>query len=111
VIFSDALRHEIVLAGRGAARRSQRAADGRLSHDELALEPGARLALDLARQALVVHRVETRLVKADAVDFVINGTVVHTAPKAGLPGTADGIAGIRVNHQLNVQITGFAITR
>jgi hypothetical protein len=50
-------------------------------------------------------------VKADAVDFVINGTVVHTAPKAGLPGTADGIAGIRVNHQLNVQITGFAITR
>lgn len=50
-------------------------------------------------------------VKADAVDFVINGTVVHTAPKTSLMGTADGIAGIRVNHQLNVQITGFAVTR
>jgi hypothetical protein len=62
VVFSDALRHEAVLAGRGAARRSQRAVDGRLNHDELMLEPGARLALDLARQALVVHRVETRLV-------------------------------------------------
>lgn len=50
-------------------------------------------------------------VKADAVDFVINGTVVHTAPKASLPQTTDGIVGIRVNHQLNVQITGFESSR
>ncbi len=50
-------------------------------------------------------------VKADAIDFVVNGTVVHTAPKTGNTAMTDGIAGIRVNHQLNVQITGFAVTK
>jgi len=57
-----------------------------------------------------VNALEVR-VKADAVDFVVNGTVVHTASKASLPGTTDGIYGIRVNHRLNVQITGFEIAR
>lgn len=44
-------------------------------------------------------------VTADKVDFVINGASVHSMPKAGL--TTDGIYGIRVNHQLEVQIDGF----
>ncbi|MBP8274107.1 MAG: hypothetical protein KAY59_06715, partial [Acidobacteria bacterium] len=46
-----------------------------------------------------VNALEVR-VAADKVDFVINGTVVHSMPKAGLK--TDGIAGIRVNHQLEV---------
>lgn len=50
-------------------------------------------------------------VTADSVAFVVNGMVVHTAPKASLPSTADGIAGIRVNHQLNVQVTGFELAQ
>ena len=48
-------------------------------------------------------------VGSDKVDFVVNGTVVHTAPKAQLK--TDGIAGIRVNHQLEVTITGFEVAK
>jgi hypothetical protein len=46
---------------------------------------------------------------ADSIDYVVNGTVVHSTPKTGSTAVTDGIAGIRVNHQLNVQITGFEI--
>jgi hypothetical protein len=44
-------------------------------------------------------------VGADKVDFAVNGTVVHSMPKSGVK--TDGIYGIRVNHQLEVQIDGF----
>jgi hypothetical protein len=44
-------------------------------------------------------------VGADKVDYVVNGTVVHSMPKSGVK--TDGIYGIRVNHQLEVQIDGF----
>jgi hypothetical protein len=43
-------------------------------------------------------------VQADKVDYVVNGTVVGSTPRAGL--TTDGIYGMRVNHLLNVMITG-----
>lgn len=55
-----------------------------------------------------VNALEVRVV-GDKVDFVVNGTVVHSMPKANLK--TDGIAGIRVNHQLEVMITGFAVTK
>lgn len=61
-VLSDAVRHEAILAGRGTARRTVRDPAGGFAHDELALTAGARLALDLSRQALFVHRVEARLV-------------------------------------------------
>lgn len=48
-------------------------------------------------------------VGADKVDFVVNGTSVHSAPRAGL--TTDGIWGIRVNHQLDVMITDIGVTK
>ncbi len=44
-------------------------------------------------------------VAADKIDYVVNGTVVHSMPKTGVK--TDGIYGIRVNHQLEVQIDGF----
>jgi hypothetical protein len=44
-------------------------------------------------------------VGADKIDYVVNGTVVHSMPKSGVK--TDGIYGIRVNHQLEVQIDGF----
>lgn len=47
--------------------------------------------------------VEVR-VAADKVDFVVNGTTVHSMPKAGALANTDGIYGMRVNHFLNVQI-------
>jgi hypothetical protein len=50
-------------------------------------------------------------VGADKIDYVVNGTTVHTTPKTGLTAKTDGIYGIRVNHQLEVHIDGFAVSR
>ena len=44
-------------------------------------------------------------VSADKIDCVVNGTVVHSMPKAGMK--TDGIYGIRVNHLLEVHVDGF----
>ncbi len=55
-----------------------------------------------------VNALEVR-VKADAVDYVVNGTVVHTTPKSAV--RTDGIWGFRVNHQLEVQVDGLAVTK
>lgn len=62
VVLSDAVRHEAVLAGQAEARCTERDALGVLADVDLVLEPGARLALDLRRQALLVERVDARLV-------------------------------------------------
>ena len=55
--------------------------------------------------ALEIH------VLADKVEFVINGALVSTMPKTGALAKTDGIYGIRVNHQLEVQVDGFGISR
>lgn len=57
-----------------------------------------------------VNALEVR-VSGNTVAFVVNGTVVHTAAKADLGTTTDGIVGIRVNHLLEVQIDGFGVTQ
>ena len=50
-------------------------------------------------------------VTADKIDYLVNGTTVHSTPKTGLTAKTDGIYGIRVNHQLDVHIEGFAVTK
>ena len=50
-------------------------------------------------------------VGSEKVDFVVNGEVVHTEPKAGALAKTDGIYGIRVNHLLDVQIDGFSVSK
>jgi hypothetical protein len=50
-------------------------------------------------------------VKGDKIEFVINGTVVTTLPKTGAAAKTDGIYGIRINHQLDVQIDGFGMSK
>jgi len=50
-------------------------------------------------------------VKPDKIDFVINGTVVTSLPKTGAAAKTDGIYGIRINHQLDVQIDGFGASK
>lgn len=50
-------------------------------------------------------------VTADKIAFVINGTVVTTLPKSGPAAKTDGIYGIRINHQLDVQIDGFGVSK
>jgi len=48
-------------------------------------------------------------VMADTIDYVVNGTVVHSTPRTGM--TTDGIYGIRINHHLEVQVDGFGVAK
>jgi hypothetical protein len=57
-----------------------------------------------------VNTLEVR-VAADKIDYVVNGTVVHTTPKTGTTVKTDGIYGFRVNHLLEVQVDGLAVTK
>ncbi|MBC7896979.1 MAG: hypothetical protein H7066_16290 [Cytophagaceae bacterium] len=50
-------------------------------------------------------------VAADKIDYVINGTVVHSTPKAGMSARTDGTWGMRVNHQLEVHVDQLAVTK
>jgi hypothetical protein len=55
-----------------------------------------------------VNALEVR-VGADKIDYVVNGTVVQSTPKSGVK--TDGMYGIRVNHQLDVQVDGLAVSK
>ena len=50
-------------------------------------------------------------VAPNKIEFVVNGTVVNTTPKTGPAAKTDGIYGIRINHMLEVQVDGFAVTK
>ncbi len=50
-------------------------------------------------------------VMADKVDYVVNGTVVHSTPKTGMTAKTDGAYGIRVNHLLEVHVDGFGVSK
>jgi hypothetical protein len=57
-----------------------------------------------------VNALEVRVL-ADKIEYVVNGTVVTTTPKTGMTAKTDGIYGLRVNHLLEMQIDGFAMTK
>jgi hypothetical protein len=58
-----------------------------------------------------VNRLQVR-VGADETQFVVNGTVVHTAPKSGMAGRTDGLWGVRVNHVIpGVRVEGLHVMR
>ena len=57
-----------------------------------------------------VNDLEVR-VQASKIDYVVNGTVVHSTPKTGPTAKTDGLTGIRVNHMLEVHIDNFSVTK
>lgn len=57
-----------------------------------------------------VNNIEVR-VAGSKIDFVVNGTVVHSEQKSGAFANTDGIWGARVNHFLNVQIDGLSVSK
>lgn len=58
-----------------------------------------------------VNRLQVR-VGANETQFVVNGTVVHTAPKTGMAARTDGLYGVRVNHVMpGVRVEGLRVTR
>jgi len=57
-----------------------------------------------------VNDLEVR-VQATKIDYVVNGTVVHSTPKTGTTAKTDGLAGIRVNHMLEVHVDNFSVQK
>jgi len=49
-------------------------------------------------------------VAGNQISFVVNNTVVHTTPKSGATAQTDGIAGVRINHLLDVQVDEFSVS-
>jgi len=57
-----------------------------------------------------VNRLQVR-VGADQVQFVVNGTVVHSAAKEGMAARTDGVYGVRVNHVIpGVRVENLRVT-
>lgn len=50
-------------------------------------------------------------VAGNTVSYLVNGTVVHTGPKSGATATTDGLAGVRINHVLDVQVENFELVK
>jgi hypothetical protein len=57
-----------------------------------------------------VNALEVR-VSGDMVTYVVNGTVVHTMPKAELKAPTDGNVGFRVNHMTEVQVDDLVVQK
>jgi hypothetical protein len=57
-----------------------------------------------------INALEVR-VTAGKIDYVVNGTLVHSTPRSGLTAKTDGIYGIRINHVLDVMIEGLSVTK
>ena len=49
-------------------------------------------------------------VMGDRIEYLVNGTTVHTTPKTGMTAQTDGIYGLRVNHLLEVHIDDFSLS-
>jgi hypothetical protein len=74
----------------------------------------ARTASDAVAQpgddGTSVNELEVR-VGADETEFVINGTVVFTAPKEGMTSRTDGLYGVRINHVIpGVLVEGLEVS-
>lgn len=74
---------------------------GRTQHDAIRT-PGA--------DGTSVNELEVRVGSAQT-EFVVNGTVVFTAPKDGMAARSDGLYGVRVNHVIpSVLVEGLGIS-
>lgn len=74
---------------------------GRTAHDAIR-QPGA--------DGRSVNDLEVR-VGADELEFVVNGTVVHTQPRTGMASRTDGIWGVRINHRIpGVLVEGLTVS-
>ena len=57
-----------------------------------------------------VNALEVR-VTGNKIDYVVNGTTVHSTPKQGSTAKTDGVYGFRVNHRLEMQVDGLAVEK
>jgi hypothetical protein len=81
--------------------------DGATARDLVAFRAGEGMA-----KAVASGRATYKLaahVAADSVHFLVNDKLVAAVPKAGVP--TDGVAGLRVNHNLHVRTAPVTITK
>ena len=77
-------------------------------HDIIGRTPNAAVVQPGAN-GQSVNRLQVR-VGANDTQFLVNGTVVHTAPKSGMAAGTDGIWGVRVNHVIpGVRVEGLRV--
>jgi hypothetical protein len=81
--------------------------DGDAARDVIAKTPNEAVKKPDA-SGKSVNALDVR-VGADKIDYVVNGTVVQSTPKSGVK--TDGTYGIRVNHLLDVQVDGLAVSK
>jgi hypothetical protein len=58
-----------------------------------------------ASNVLAIH------VSRDSLQFYVNGKEVRSLPKSAFTGPIDGIYGIRVNHNSDIQVDGFGLKK
>ena len=80
-----------------------------MTHDVQGRTPHAAVAKPDA-SGKSVNNLEVR-VGADKIDYVVNGTVVHSTPKAGMTTRTDGIWGVRINHELDVHVEKLGVQK
>ena len=81
---------------------------GSAIHDVASYTPNAAVKQPDA-SGKSTNALEVRVL-ADQIEFLINGTTVHTTPKSGMTAKTDGIYGFRINHLLEVHVDGFGVT-
>jgi len=81
---------------------------GNATHDVRAYTPNAAVKQPDG-SGKSTNALEVRVL-ADKTEYLINGTTVHTTPKAGMTAKTDGIYGFRINHLLEVHVDGFGLT-
>lgn len=79
-------------------------------HDIIGRTPNEAVAGMEAGAAPSVNRLQVR-VGANDTQFLVNGQVVHTAPKSGMAANTDGVWGVRVNHVIpGVRVENLRVT-
>jgi hypothetical protein len=58
-----------------------------------------------------VNVLEVRVAPTDAISFIVNGFNVDSAFKTTLGAKTDGLVGFRINHQLDVQVDEFSLSK
>ena len=84
--------------------------DGDVNAPTIAGKTASNLVKKPGADGTSVNDLEVR-VQANKIDYVVNGTVVHSTPKTGMTARTDGLVGLRVNHMLEVHIDNFAVVK
>ena len=72
--------------------------------------PAPHAAVQQLDDGKATNALEVRVL-ADKIECLVNGTVVHTAPRTGKTANTDGVYGFRINHLLEIQVDGLSVTK